>query len=169
MSRFGIAVGDAVFMQKQLRGIVTGPGSSPWTVTVKFAALGNRIVQLDQLHPVKFTEVTRDKDGQKMSKESLAVSWAKVDASAELEPEKATRNLKKGDYVKAKTGPWADMGVGHLKKIGGKPGTADVRFNMLGESWTMNCDDLEKVVDAGCCSFSYSVRTDFQHKHVSDH
>jgi len=61
--------------------------------------------------------------------------------------------VKLGGFVRALRDPWMDMGIGIAKKPGERPGTVCVRFNIMGEVWTLECADLENVADPGDADF----------------
>lgn len=176
MERNCIGPGDAVLWQKEARGVVMGAGHSPETVMVKFGGVGVRSVRIDQLTKVMLSyELEQvEQGGRNMSNaEKLrnqesriicAATYAQVETPHRVE--EPLNGLNVGDFVQAKVCPWRSMGIGIVKNVAPQQSKACVQFNIMGESWTLNCDDLELVPDPGSCKFKHEVRN-FDHKQTT--
>lgn len=160
MKRFGLTSGDAVVWQKEARGIVTGPGSSPWNASVKFAGIGIKSVPLDQLKKVVFRSLS--KGGVQQSQEQIAALWAGVDLPEAASATTLSNGLKAGSCVKAKEGRWKGMGIGVVEAVSQTSGMACVKFNIMGERWMLNANDLVPMEDPGFCMTH--VRQDFERR-----
>jgi hypothetical protein len=174
----GIRSGDAVIWQSQgsqSRGVVAEVGRSPDFAMVKFSGLGTRSVRVDQLRKVVFSYQleqvgeTLSKEKQQRMKDLRAAAWARIDPPEDVtaKAEGAPHRLKVGCCVNAKVSPWKNMGIGIVKKLDEEEDTAEVQFNIMGESWTLKCADLTIVEeDPGMCKFNYHLRHDFERKQV---
>lgn len=173
----GIRSGDAVIWQSQgsqSRGVVVEAGSSPDFAMVKFSGVGVRSVRVDQLKKVVFSYQLEQvgespsKAQQQRMKELRAAAWARIDLPKDMlaRAEGTPHSLRVGGCVNAKVSPWKNMGVGIVKNLDEEEDTADVQFNIMGESWTLKCADLAPVEDPGMCKFNYLLRHDFERKQV---
>jgi len=63
-----------------------------------------------------------------------------------------------GGFVEARIPPWRDLGVGLVQSIGDVEGSVRVKFNIMGDLWTLNCRDLRNVPDPGQAMFQGTAR-----------
>jgi len=166
LARHGIVVGDAVIWQKQARGVVADYGPTSATALVKFGGVGIKSVRVDELRKVALNGLQEGMESltkaeQARAKEVAALKWAKVNGCKAVEIDDSLSGLKVDDCVVGTASPWNMHGLGVIKKIA-EDRTAIVRFNILGETWTVHCDHLQKVAEPDACKFKYHVRTDIE-------
>lgn len=81
-----------------------------------------------------------------------------IDAAQRKGEKRVWYGVRLGGFVKAKSQPWRDMGVGFVLGAGNKPASVRVRFNIMGDVWTLNCKDVVNTDDPGACDFQQNLR-----------
>jgi len=171
MKKYGIKLGDAVIYQCHSRGVVLDEGPSTDSVLVKFGGIGMRTVQLVHLNKVALnTELTPEQKGLRRAERQkvrtrAAAEWAKVELPGDETIVKAEQEALStpnvAGCVRAKSGPWNEMGIGRVEKFGEAPGTVCVTFNMQRDTWTLKSKELKEVPTPGKCQFLHKKRTNF--------
>lgn len=160
------------------RGAVIAAGKTRGTILVRFDGIGDRAVRWDRLGHVRMRMPRRDETigvgaaraQSKSDKEDRSLKFranlqtyreeAKAKASAQLSVESAY-DVEMDSFVRAKTNPWRELGIGIVRRLGDKDDTVWVQFDVTADQWLLKLKDLESVPDPGKAKFRSHKRTVF--------
>lgn len=155
------------------RGVVLAAGKTPEEILVRFDGLGERTVRSDRLCKVRCKRNNHVDAGgikpQKKLEKRIPSEKFKANLQRLRDEEQAmpkvsaerTCEVELDSFVRAKTDPWRELGIGIIRGLGDKADTVWVQFDVSADQWLLNLKDLQSVPDPGKAKFGNFKRTAF--------